>query len=77
MLYSAELLLVSRFGWLMAALIGAALFADLILLPALLAGPLGTIIERTIAESERQTVPSPLLTIPNPEIPHPQHGHLA
>ncbi len=48
MLYPAELLMISRFGWLMAALIGAALFADLVFLPALLTGPLGALIERTI-----------------------------
>lgn len=47
MLYPADLLLISRFGWLMAALIGMALVADVILLPALLAGPLGRLIERT------------------------------
>ncbi|GAB4160847.1 MAG: hypothetical protein Tsb009_38180 [Planctomycetaceae bacterium] len=48
MLYPADLLLIHRFGWLMAALIGAALLADIIFLPALLAGPLGTIIERSV-----------------------------
>lgn len=52
MLYPAELLLVSRFGWLMASLIGAALVADVVLLPALLAGPLGALIERTIAREQ-------------------------
>ena len=46
MLAPAELLLVSRFGWLMAALIGAALIADVVLLPALLAGPMGKLIRR-------------------------------
>lgn len=45
-LLPAELLLISRFGWLMAALIGAALLADVVLLPALLAGPLGMVLER-------------------------------
>lgn len=45
-LMPAELLLISRFGWLMAALIGAALVADVIMLPALLAGPLGMLLER-------------------------------
>ena len=48
MLAPAELTLISRFGWLMSALIGAALFADLILLPALLAGPLGALLERSV-----------------------------
>jgi predicted RND superfamily exporter protein len=48
MLYPADLLLISRFGWLMAALIGAALAADLVLLPALLSGWLGALIERRV-----------------------------
>ncbi len=48
MLAWADLLLISRFGWLMGALIGAALIADIVFLPALLAGPLGTMIERKI-----------------------------
>ncbi len=47
MLAPAELLLIHRFGWLMAALIGTALVADVIFLPALLAGPLGGLIERS------------------------------
>ena len=47
MLVGADLLLISRFGWLMAALILVALLGDVILLPALLKGWLGTIVERT------------------------------
>ncbi len=47
MLAFADLLLISRFGWMMGALIGAALLADIIFLPALLAGPLGALIERS------------------------------
>ena len=47
-LYFSDLLLISRFGWLMAALIGAALIADLVFLPALLAGVLGGIIEKAV-----------------------------
>ncbi|NNJ24251.1 hypothetical protein LzC2_03030 [Planctomycetes bacterium LzC2] len=50
MLAPAELLLVSRFGWLMSALIAAALIADVILLPALLAGPMGSLIRRKTDE---------------------------
>jgi predicted RND superfamily exporter protein len=46
MLLPADLVLISRFGWLMSALLGAASLSDLILTPALLAGPLGYIIER-------------------------------
>ena len=48
MLARAELQLISRFGWLMSALIGAVLLADLILLPALLAGPLGAVLQKSL-----------------------------
>ncbi len=48
MLAPAELQLISRFGWLMSAQIGATLLADLILLPALLAGPLGAMLQTTL-----------------------------
>ncbi|MEZ6059099.1 MAG: MMPL family transporter [Planctomycetaceae bacterium] len=47
-LLGAELLLISRFGWMLAALIFAALAADVIFLPALLAGPLGYIIQKSV-----------------------------
>jgi uncharacterized protein len=49
-LLPAELTLISRFGWLMAAMIATALFADLVLLPAMLAGWLG----KTIADTDRK-----------------------
>lgn len=45
-LFPVELLLISRFGWIMAALVAAALWGDSVLLPALLAGPLGAILEK-------------------------------
>jgi predicted RND superfamily exporter protein len=48
MLYPSELVLISRFGWLMTVLLAAASVSDLILTPALLAGPLGYIIERLV-----------------------------
>jgi len=44
LLYPAELLLISRFGWVMAALLCAAWMSSVLLLPALLAGPLGWLI---------------------------------
>ncbi|MCA9075588.1 MAG: MMPL family transporter [Planctomycetaceae bacterium] len=59
MLYPADLLMISRFGWLMAALIGAALFADVVFLPALLAGPLGRLIERTVSRSANELSDTP------------------
>jgi predicted RND superfamily exporter protein len=52
MLAPAELRLISRFGWLMSAQIGATLLSDLILLPALLAGPLGAVLQSTLAQHE-------------------------
>lgn len=65
MLAPAELLLISRFGWLMAALIGAALIANVMLLTALLSGPLGWLIQRgTHVGDEREPAKS------NPPKPH-------
>lgn len=56
-LLPAELLLVSRFGWMMAALIFAAMVADVIFLPALLGGHLGRLIKAAMDNdpSEEQT----------------------
>jgi len=51
MLAPASLLMISRFGILMAALVAAALMADIVFLPALLAGTLGRIIEKSILKS--------------------------
>jgi predicted RND superfamily exporter protein len=71
MLYPAELSLISRFGWLMSALIGAALVADLVLLPALLSGWLGRLIERRFAaaRSVPTTAPAPSAPLPVAHIP--------
>ena len=44
-LVPAELLLISRFGWLMASMIGVALLGDIVLMPQLLGGPLGWLFE--------------------------------
>ncbi|NQV22910.1 MAG: MMPL family transporter [Rhodopirellula sp.] len=51
-LYPAELLLISRFGWVMATLIGSALVAEVIFLPVLLIGPLGRMIQQTVAAAQ-------------------------
>ncbi|MCA8993066.1 MAG: MMPL family transporter [Planctomycetaceae bacterium] len=73
MLLPADLLLISRFGWLMAALIGAALLGDLLLLPAMLVGPLGAIIESRLGpkpprkrqkEMDTPIIPTPHIAIP-------------
>ncbi|WP_339748800.1 MMPL family transporter [uncultured Rubinisphaera sp.] len=53
MLFPAPLLMISRFGILMAALIAAALIADIVFLPALLAGWLGTIIENSVKKASQ------------------------
>ena len=43
-LFPAELLLISRFGWVLASLVLAAMWGDLVLLPSLLNGMLGDIL---------------------------------
>lgn len=53
-LLPAELLLVSRFGWMMAALIFAAMIADVIFLPALLGGHLGRLIKAAMEEEHNE-----------------------
>ena len=69
LLYPCDLLLVSRFGWLMASLIGAALVGDLVFLPALLAGPLGALIERTVRTGVESAESAPKLTaVPKPHV---------
>ncbi|MEX0717852.1 MAG: MMPL family transporter [Planctomycetaceae bacterium] len=69
MLSFVDLLLVSRFGWLMAAMIGAALVADVVLLPTLLAGPLGRLLERTVAaEKGSKSPPTPASPAPAPHL---------
>ncbi len=57
-LYPVELLLISRFGWIMAAMIFAALWGDVVLLPALLAGPLGAAIEASEKRRNEKNGPS-------------------
>lgn len=61
MLSFANLLLVSRFGWLMASMIGAALVADVVLLASMLAGPLGKLLERSVLRSQSDA-PAPAAT---------------
>jgi len=67
MLAPAELRLISRFGWLMSAQIGATLLADLILLPALLAGPLGAVLQTPLARHD-DTEENPPQTVTPPHI---------
>lgn len=56
-LFPSELLLVHRFSWMMASLIGCALVADIIFLPALLAGPLGSLIESSLKNKNQIASP--------------------
>ncbi|MFH1301200.1 MAG: MMPL family transporter [Planctomycetota bacterium] len=72
MLYPAELLLVSRFGILMFALITAALLADIIFLPALLAGPLGSLIVASLKKEKATAANVPLLQEGKATKPHLQ-----
>ena len=51
-LLPSDLILISRFGWLMSALVMTTLVVDLILTPALLAGPLGRMIIGPVAAEE-------------------------
>ncbi|TWT50006.1 MMPL family protein [Thalassoglobus neptunius] len=80
-LFPAELLLISRFGWLMATLIGAAFIGDMVLLPCMLVGPLGILLERRLrkdppsADCDSQDEHEPE-AIPSHHLPlSPQHAH--
>ena len=55
LLYPAELLLISRFGWVLAALLAVAWLSSVVVLPALLAGPLGRVIESMEIRGSRAT----------------------
>ncbi len=76
-LMPAELTLISRFGLLMAAMIFTALFADLVLLPAMLAGWLGKVIaetDRNTAETLDADGASQAVTVPATELSEPADG---
>ncbi|GDY09373.1 hypothetical protein LBMAG52_28590 [Planctomycetia bacterium] len=83
MLYPSELLLVSRFGWLMAAIIAVAVVGDIVFLPALLGGTLGTILIKGVKRQKEKdagkssssqatvsVVPQPHLGTSNVATPH-------
>jgi len=59
MLGPADLLLISRFGLLMGALVGTTLLSNVVLLPVLLAGPLGRLVESTLAAPQPAASPAP------------------
>lgn len=70
MLYPSELLLVSRFGWLMAAIIAVAVAGDIIFLPALLGGTLGTILIKGVKRQQAAAESAPLPSV----VPQPHLG---
>src|SRR5262249_45575358 len=53
MLSYSELVSISGFGWLLAALLAGWCLSNLILMPALLAGPLGYLLERSVIPTRR------------------------
>lgn len=67
-LFPVELLLISRFGWVMATLVLAAFWGDFIVLPALLAGPLGRILAASANNPEIEAVMdyAPLVPVTEP-----------
>ena len=69
----APLLLISRFGWLMCTLIMTATLADIVLTPAMLAGPMGWLIYRS-AQKQRNRLKA-VTEDPDPEgmIRHAPH----
>lgn len=67
MLTPADLLPISRFGWMMAALTGAAFLGNVVFLPALLATPLGRLFEQPQA-SEPTATPEPPNGPPRPHL---------
>lgn len=75
MLYPAELLLISRFGWVMAALLFTALLAEVIFLPVLLVGPLGKLIQQSVGHTD--TVPAQQVISSPAWISQQQSGHAA
>lgn len=53
-LYPSDLVMISRFGWLMSLLIGATYLGDIILLPVMLRGLLGQRIARVVEQEQQR-----------------------
>ena len=53
-LYPSDLVMISRFGWLMASLMAATYVGDIVLLPVMLRGTLGSRIEHAVRAKQRQ-----------------------
>ncbi len=65
-LYPSDLVMISRFGWLMAALIASAYVGDIVLLPVMLRGPLGRRIEMAVREGQRLAAQAAVTAEPPP-----------
>ena len=63
-LYPSDLVMISRFGWLMSALIAAAYVGDIVLLPVMLRGTLGRRIESAVHEKQRLAALAAVLSEP-------------
>lgn len=63
MLFPSDLILISRFGWLMAVLLAAASLTELFLTPALLVGPMGYVLQKMmrVGSTTEHTADVPLL----------------
>lgn len=69
MLYPSELLLISRFGWLMASIIAVAVAGDVLFLPALLGGTLGTVLIKGVTRTQEvQPATAALSVVPQPHL---------
>ena len=69
MLMFCDLLLIGRFGWVMSAAVGAALIADVVITPALLAGPMGALIERAVLREKQSSETTQTDTTASPPVP--------
>lgn len=71
----SEFIPTSRFGWVMAILIALALFADLLLLPALLFSPLGRFFLPSTQTTTHNVIPSGQSSERLPVAPHTSFDH--
>lgn len=71
-LYPCDLVMISRFGWLMSALIAATYIGDIVLLPVMLRGTLGIRIEKTVREAQRRAALAAALVPDDEPVPTPE-----
>ena len=77
MLLPAELLLISRFGWLMAAMVGVVLLGDVILLPQILASRAGELFLPPPPRESQRTSPAESHASSSPPAPHLEPADIA